>query len=144
LTKVITKSPVTEIQSVVGVVDKEGGGTKAGGGGCTDIPNAKTSVVSLKAQHPLQKQHQKQQLGGAGAGVGACTGGKGGKGDESGNSVEANSRTTTSSHMHDVEPKMLKGPPYICCVEGCGKSYELASGHSAHEKVVLKMFYSEV
>ncbi len=128
----------------MGDAEKEGRGTKARAGGCTDVTTAKTSFVSLKAQHPLQKQHQKQQSGGAGAGGGACNGGRGGKGDESGNSVETNSRTTTSSHMHDVEPKTLEGPPYICCVEGCGKSYELASGHSAHEKVVLKMFYSEV
>ncbi len=82
----------------MGDADNEGGGTKARGGGCTDNTTAKTSFVSLKAQHPLQKQHQKQQSGGAGAGGGACTG---------------------------------------CCVEGCGKSYELSSGHSAHEKVVL-------
>ena len=121
----------------MGVVDKEGGGTKAGGRVCTDITTAKTSFVSLKEQHP------KQQLGGAGAGGGACTGGKGGKGDESRNSVETNTRTTTSSHMHDIEPKRLEGPPYICCVEGCGKSNEPAAGHSAHEKVILKMFYSE-
>jgi hypothetical protein len=55
--------------------------------------------------------------------------------------VEANSIAATSSHMLDVGAKSGKGPPYVCCIQGCGKSFQHPPAHSSHEKVVLKMFY---
>ena len=55
--------------------------------------------------------------------------------------VETNALAATSSHMLDVEAKRGKGPPYVCCIQGCGKSFQHPPAHSSHEKVVLKMFY---